>query len=91
MHQELLQHWKNILLSVTIHRWNSTFLLQNVIYGRKLNQIMSKNSIIPSCRVLDISTYLLNKTEGVMQISFKLKAAEGYSFEITQYIQFRMR
>ena len=79
MHEELFQHWKNIFEEVTIYRklMNSTFMERD-FYG---TNIISKNSIIPSCRILDISN-ILNKTGSVAQIWFKLKATKGYSFEL---------
>ena len=80
MHEELFQHWKNIFGNLTIYRKlvHSSFMKRDVI---NVTEKMSKNSIIPYCRILDI-TNLLNKTGSVAMISFRLKATKGYSFEL---------
>ena len=80
MHDDLFQHWKNIFGNLTIYRKlaHSSFMKRDVI---NVTEKMSKNSIIPFCRILDI-TNLLNKTGSVAMISFRLKATKGYSFEL---------
>ena len=80
MHDDLFKHWKNIFGNLTIYRKlaHSSFMKRDVI---NVTEKMSKNSIIPFCRILDI-TNLLNKTGSVATISFRLKATKGYSFEL---------
>ena len=80
MHDDLFQHWKNIFGNLTIYRKlvHSSFMKRDVI---NVTEKMSKNSIIPFCRILDI-TNLLNKTGSVATISFRLEATKGYSFEL---------
>ena len=80
MHDDLFQHWKNIFGNLTIYRKlvHSSFMKRDVI---NVTEKMSRNSIIPFCRILDI-TNLLNKTGSVATISFRLEATKGYSFEL---------
>ena len=76
VHDELFQDWKDIFVKVAIYRKLKNF---HVIYG---SDWINKNSISPSCKILDITTFLPNKTGGLDQIRFMVKATKSYSFEL---------